>query len=174
MTKLEAEKEEFANVLKQYPNLFEHNDNDSGHTTVVKHKIPLKDDTPFKDGVRQIPPGMFEEVKTKIKEMLKSGIIWPSHSSWNSNIVLALKKDSTWRLCTYFRQLNNCTVTDSYRLPCLEETLNKLAGAKYFTCLDLKNGYWQIEIEENRQPQDHILSTWCRFLWIQPNAIWFM
>ena len=96
MTQLEAEqKEEFANLLKQYPNLFAHNDNDSGHTTVVKHKIPLKDETPFKDRVRQLPPGMFEEVKTKIKEMLKSGVIHPSHSSWNSNIVLALKKDST-------------------------------------------------------------------------------
>ena len=150
MTKLEAEqKEEFANLLKQYPNLFAHNDNDSGHTTVVKHKICLKDETPFKDRVRRIPPGMFEEVKTKIEEMLKSGVIQPSHSSWNSNIVLALKKNSTWRLCTDFRQLNNRTVTDSYRLPCLEETLDKLAGAKYFTCLDLKNGYWQIEIEES-------------------------
>ena len=76
MTKPEAEQmEEFANLLKQYPNLFTHNDNDSGHTTVVKHKIPLKDDTSFKDRVRRIPPGMFEEVKTKIEEMLKSGVI---------------------------------------------------------------------------------------------------
>ena len=50
MTKLEAEqKEEFANLLKQYPNLFPHNDNDSAHTTVVKHKIPLKDNTTFKN-----------------------------------------------------------------------------------------------------------------------------
>ena len=42
---------------------------------LLKHKIPLKDETPFKDRVRRIPPGMFEEVKTKIKEMLKSGVI---------------------------------------------------------------------------------------------------
>ena len=62
---------------------------------------------------------------------------------------MALKKDSIWSLCTDFRQLNNCTVTDSYRLPSLEETFDKLAQAKYFTCLDLKNGYWQIEIEES-------------------------
>ena len=76
MTTLESEqKEEFANLLKQYPNLFAHNDNDSGHTIVVKHKIPLKGDTPFKDKGRRIPPGMFEEVKTKIEEMLKSGVI---------------------------------------------------------------------------------------------------
>ena len=65
--------------------------------------------------LRRIPPSMFEEVKTMIEEMLKSGVIQPSHSSWNSNIVLALKKDSTWRLCTDFRQINNHTVTDSYR-----------------------------------------------------------
>ena len=103
MTNLEAEhKEEFANLLKKYPNLFAHNDNNSGHTTVVKHNIPLKDETPFKDRVRRIPPGMFKEVKIKIKEMLKFGVMQPSHSSWNSNIVLALKKVSTWRLCTDF------------------------------------------------------------------------
>ena len=61
MTKLEAEqKEEFAKLLKQYPNLFAHHDNDSGHTTVVKHKIPIKDKTCFKDRVR-IPPGMFKK-----------------------------------------------------------------------------------------------------------------
>ena len=58
----------------------------------VKHKIPLKDETPFKDRVRRIPPGMFEEVKTKIEEMLKSGVIWASHSSWNSNIVFGPKE----------------------------------------------------------------------------------
>ena len=55
MTKLEAEeKEEFANLLKQYPNLFAHNDNDSGHTTVVTHKMPLKDETPFNSTIAQL------------------------------------------------------------------------------------------------------------------------
>ena len=69
MTKLEAEqKEELANLLKQYPNLFTHNDNDSGHTTNVKHKVPLNDETPFKDRVRRIPPGVFEEVKLRSKK----------------------------------------------------------------------------------------------------------
>ena len=43
---------------------------------------------------------MFEEVKKKIEVMLKTGVIRPSHSSWNSNIILASKKDSTRRLCT--------------------------------------------------------------------------
>ena len=149
MSKLEDEqKKEFEKLLSQYPNLFAHKDTDLGHTSVVKHKLPLKDETPFKDRVQRIPLGMYEEVKKIIEEMLKAKVIQSSHCAWNSNIVLALKKDSTWRLCTDFRQLNNGTIPDSYRLPCLEETLDKLAGAKYFTCLDLKNGYWQMEIEE--------------------------
>ena len=80
-------------------------------------------------------------VKKQIEVMLKTGVIRPSHSSWNSNIVLAIKKDSTWRLCTDLRSLNSQTIKDSYNIPRLEDTLNKLAGAKFFSCIDLKNGY---------------------------------
>ena len=150
MTKLEGEqKKQFENLLAQYPDLFAHHDNDLGHTTLVTHKIPLVDETPIKEKVRRIPHGMFEEVRKQIEQMLITGVIRPSHSSWNSNIVLALKKDSTWRLCTDLRSLNSRTIKDSYSIPRLEDTLDKLAGAKFFSCIDLKNGYWQVEIEES-------------------------
>ena len=129
--------------------MFAQHDSDLGHTTLVTHKIPLTDETPIKEKVRRIPHGMFEEVKKQIEVMLKTGVIRPSHSSWNSNIVLALKKDSTWRLCTDLRSLNSRTIKDSYSIPRLEDTLDKLAGAKFFSCIDLKNGYWQVEIEES-------------------------
>ena len=92
---------------------------------------------------------MFEEVKKQIEVMLKTAVIRPSHSSWNSNNVLTLKKDSTWRLCTDLRSLNSRTIKDSYSIPRLEDTLDKLAGVKFFSCIDLKNGYWQVEIEES-------------------------
>ena len=150
MTKLEGEqRKQFENLLAQYPDLFAQHDSDLGHTTLVTHKIPLTDETPIKEKVRRIPHGMFEEVKKQIEVMLKTGVIRPSHSSWNSNIVLALKKDSTWRLCTDLRSLNSRTIKDSYSIPRLEDTLDKLAGAKFFSCIDLKNGYWQVEIEES-------------------------
>ena len=96
MTKLEEEqREQFENLLAQYPDLFAQHDNDLGHTTLVTHKIPLTEETPIKEKVRRMPHGMFEEVKKQIEVMFKRGVIRPSHSSWNSNIVLALKKDST-------------------------------------------------------------------------------
>ena len=150
MTKLEGEqRKQFENLLAQYPDLFAQYDSDLGHTTLVTHKIPLTDETPIKEKVRRIPHGMFEEVKKQIEVMLKTGVIKPSHSSWNSNIILALKKDSTWRLFTDLRLLNSRTIKDSYSIPRLEDTLDKLAGAKFFSCIDLKNGYWQVEIEES-------------------------
>ena len=134
MTKLEGEqKKQFENLLAQYPDLFAQHDNDLGHTTLVTHKIPLVDETPIKEKVRRIPHGMFEEVRKQIEQMLTTGVIRPSHSSWNSNIVLALKKDSTWRLCTDLRSLNSRTIKDSYSIPRLEDTLDKLAGAKFFS-----------------------------------------
>ena len=98
MTKLEGEqRKQFENLLAQYPDLFAQHDNDLGHTTLVTHKMPLVDETPIKQKVCRIPHGMFEEVKKQIEQMLKTKVIRLSHSSWNSNIVLALKKDSTWR-----------------------------------------------------------------------------
>ena len=83
------------------------------------------DETLIKEKVKQIPHGMFEEVKKKLQVMMKSTVIRSSHSSCNSNIVLTLKKDSIWRLCTHLRLLNSMTIKDSYNIPRLEDTLDK-------------------------------------------------
>ena len=91
MTKIEGEqRKQFENLLAQYPDLFAQHYSDLGHTTLITHKISLTDETPIKENVRQIPHGTFEEVKKQF--MLKTGVIRPSHSSWNSNIVLAPKE----------------------------------------------------------------------------------
>ena len=49
----------------------------------------------------------------------------------------------------FLTSLNSRTIKDSYSIPRLEDTLDKLAGAKFFSCIDLKNGYWQVETEES-------------------------
>ena len=126
MTKLEGElRKQFENLLVQYLDLFAQHDNDLSHSTLVTHKIPSIDETLIKEKVKQIPHGMFEEVKKKLQAMMKSTVIRPSNSLCNSNIVLALKKDSIWRLCTDLRSLNSITIMDSYSIPRLEDTLDK-------------------------------------------------
>ncbi len=80
--------------------------------------------------------------------MLEQGIIEYSTSPWAAPVVLVLKKDETLRLCIDFRRLNDITLKDSFPLPRIDDTLDKLSGAKYFTTLDMESGYWQIELDE--------------------------
>ena len=85
--------------------------------------------------------------------MLACGAIRPSQSPWSSNVVLVRKKDNSLRLCLDFRRLNERTVRDAYMLPRIEETLDSLQGARWFSSLDLQSGYWQVEVEEEDKPK---------------------
>ena len=91
---------------------------------------------------------MYDEVKAHIQEMLDLGAIRPSNSPWASAIVLVRKKDGRLRFCIDLRRLNNRTVKDAYSLPKIESILDSLLGPKIFSPLDLKAGYWQVEMAE--------------------------
>ena len=139
-------------LFREYGRLFALEKNDLGHTTIVKHKIWLNDYTPFKERYRRVPPHLYEEVQKHIKEMVEIGAIRKSNSPWASAIVLVRKKDGSLHPCIDLRHLNNRTIKDAYSLPRIEGTLDCLNGAKIFTSLDLKSGYWQVEMEEESKP----------------------
>ena len=115
---------------------------------MVKHHIELTDPIPFKESYRRIPPQMYDEVKAHIQEMLDLGAIRHSNSPWASAIVLVRKKDGRLRFCIDLRKLNNRTVKDAYSLPRIETLLDTFLGSTIFTTLDLKAGYWQVEMAE--------------------------
>ena len=142
------EQKEAKNLILEYGSLFAHKDMDLGRTDRVKHSIKLDDYTPFKERYRCIPPHQYEEVKQHLKEMLEIGAISKSKSPWAPAVVLVRKKDGSLRFCIDFRKLNAKTVKDAYSLPRIEETLDCLNGAQWFTSLDLKSGYWQVELDE--------------------------
>lgn len=121
---------------------------DLGCTALIKHRILMTDETPFKERSRRIPPSLYEEVRAHLKEMLELGAIKPSSSPFCSPVVLVRKKDGTLRFCIDLRRINARTVPDSYPLPQIEETLDSLAGSSWYSSLDLKSGYWQVELEE--------------------------
>ena len=135
-------------MLKRNAQVFSKDDMDMGRTNLVKHHIKLTDPAPFKEAYRRIPPQMYDEVKAHIQEMVDLGAIRPSNSPWASAIVLVRKKDGRLRFCIDLRRLNNRTVKDAYSLPRIESILDSLGGAQIFSTLDLKAGYWQVEMAE--------------------------
>ena len=94
---------------------------------------------------------MLDEVRDHIQQQLSAGIIRKSHSPYSSNIVLVRKKNGQLRICIDYRQLNSRTVKDNYALPRIDEILQSLSGNRYFSVLDMKSGYHQIEIDEQHK-----------------------
>lgn len=142
------QKQKVYTLFKKWESVFPKNAHDLGQTSAVKHKIELTDNTPFKESYRRVPPAIYNEVREHLQEMLNIGAIQESKSPWSSNVVIVRKKDGTIRFCIDYRKLNNRTKKDAYAIPRVDDTLHLLAGSQYFSKLDLKSGYWQVEMEE--------------------------
>ena len=78
------------------------------------------------------------------ENMLKRGVIQHSHSLYSAPIVLAKKKDGSWRFCVDYRRLNETSVKDAFPISKIEQTFDALNGAKFFSTLGLASGYWQV------------------------------
>ena len=84
--------------------------------------------------------------------MLEIGVIRKSQSPWASTVILVHKKDGALCFCINLRKLNARTIKDAQTLPRIEDSLDSLNGAVIFTSLDLKSGYWQVELDEDSIP----------------------
>ena len=134
-------------LFREYQDVFSQGEDDLGNTPLLEHTIKTRG-PPLRQPYRRQNPAVRREEMTQVQQMLSSNVIRPSNSPWASPVVMVRKKDGSLRFCVDFGQLNAATVKDAHPLPRIDDLLNALHGAKWFSTLDLKSGYWQVPITE--------------------------
>lgn len=145
---LPSQKELIESLVREFAECFS-TSSKVRRTPIAKHRIIVDESVrPIYQHPYRVSPQEREVIGNQVKEMLKDDVIQPSASPWASPVVLVKKKDQTLRFCIDYRKLNSVTKRDVYPLPRIDDTLDRLRDAKYFSSLDLKSGYWQIEVDE--------------------------
>ncbi|EFA05054.2 Retrovirus-related Pol polyprotein from transposon 297-like Protein [Tribolium castaneum] len=122
--------------------------NTPDHITTGKMQIRLKDTAPVAYHPRRLAYEERRQVKQIVSKLLQDGIIRESHSDYASPIVLVKKKNGELRMCVDYRDVNKRVFKERYPLPHIQDQINSLCYAKFFTTLDMKSGFYQMEIEE--------------------------
>ena len=134
------------NLIQQFASLFKE-PSELPPPRQDDHHIPL---VPGAQSVNVRPyrysPQQKTEIENQITEMLQKGVIQHSSSPFASPVLLVKKKDGTWRFCVDYRHLNAITIKNKHPLPIVDEILDELAGAQWFTKLDFRSGYHQVRV----------------------------
>jgi len=146
---------ELTMTTQQYKNIFE---KPHGLPPIWSHDhtiLLMPGSAPVKVRPYRYPHSQKTKVEHINVEMLSEGIIQPSSSPFSSPMLLVKKKDGTWHFCTNYKALNAVTIKYSFPMATVDELLDELFGAQYFSKLDLHSGYHQILVS----PEDHYKTT---------------
>ena len=147
----------FYAVTNEYRDVFAINQEELGRTNLFTHKIDTGDHPPISNPPYQQSAMKREITKDLIEGMLNDNLIVESFSPWSSPVVLVSKKTKDWRLCVDYRKINAITKKDRYPLPDINTSLDCLQGSQYFSLLDLRSGYHQVELN----PEDRQKTSFC-------------
>ncbi|GFV79089.1 retrovirus-related Pol polyprotein from transposon 17.6 [Trichonephila clavipes] len=136
-------------IKKELEKLIQDYKQEKTASTDVTMRIILKDEEPVCQHPRRLAFTERQEVNKQIEEWLNEGIIRPSSSEYASPIVMVKKKDGSSRMCIDYRKLNQKLVKDKFPLPIIEDVLDTLQEAKVYSTLDLRNGFFHVDVDED-------------------------
>src|SRR3984957_16312710 len=147
----DQQKNQLQQLLQKNADLFATSLQELRQTNVGEHMIITEQVPPIKKRAYRAAPKENEFIKNEIEDMLEQGLIKPSTSPWSFPVVVVRKKNSKFRFCVNYKPLNDITKKDTYPLPRIDEILDSLHQAQWFTTLDLASGYWQIRVKAEDQ-----------------------
>ncbi len=127
---------EFADVFSPRPS----------RTNLIQHHIETEPGVVVRSRPYRLPEHKKKVVQSELEAMLEMGVIEESRSDWASPIVLVPKTDGSVRFCMDYRKVNAVSKFDAYPMPRVDELLDRLGTARFYSTRDLTKGYWQIPL----------------------------
>lgn len=157
------QKTELLNLLNSFPEVFT---SKTGRTDMIEHKITLLHNRPCKQAMYKIPHAIRDQVEAQLNKLLEDGVIEESQTGgYSAPLVCVKKRNGEIRLCCNYSRLNDATAPDDYPMPDCAAILNKAAGSRFISTIDLKNFYFQIPLCAESQPLTAFDTEFGRFHW---------
>ncbi|UYV68729.1 hypothetical protein LAZ67_6000566 [Cordylochernes scorpioides] len=143
---------QFTTLLQRYTHIFSQDKFNVPCLRIPPVKIPTNSKKIITIRPYRVPICDQQEIRNQIQQMLENGIIEQSFSPFSSPVTLVTKRDKTKRFCIDYRKVNELISSDVHPLPRIEDILDRLAQAKYFSTADISSAYWQVPIHPDSRP----------------------
>jgi len=158
-------------LVVEFIEVFSTGPDDIGCTSVVQHHIDTGKARPIRQAPYRLPIHKKAAAEKELQRMKEAGVIVPSMSPWASPAILVPKKDGSTRFCVDLRRLNEVTIKDAHPIPRVDDALDNLAGSRWFSTLDLRSGYWQVQLHRDSRGENSVLFG-TGALGIHSNGLW--
>lgn len=132
-------------------------------------KLRLNDAFPVYVKNYRLPHSQKQEVDRQVQALLQNDLIEPSQSYYNSPLILVPKKSidgqKAYRMCVDYRAVNRKLIADKFPLPRIDDILDNLGRAKYFSVLDLLSGFHQIPLDKDSRDITSFSTSSGSFRW---------
>ena len=153
-------------LLSEFKDGFSEYNPKLGQISLEKHRIRLTDDIPVVQRPYRCSAADNTEINGQVKELLEQNMIRESKSQYFNPVTLAHKKDGTRRLCIDYRLLNAKTVTEAHPMPRVQDIIDKLHNAKVFSVLDIRWGYWHVQMHPDDIHKTAFVTNEGHFEWL--------
>lgn len=142
-------KEKFSDLCAKYTDVFALPEDRMTVNNFYTQHIRLKDKEPVYSKQYRLPHVHKEEINRQVKQFMDNGLIEHSTSCYNSPVLIVPKKQKgKWRMCVDYRQVNKKVIQDRFPLPRIDDILDSLGRARFFSVLDLFQGFHQVPLDE--------------------------